>query len=713
MAGAVAAPAAPQDVALPALREDLQIVRGGASYSGAPVWIVLDPIRNRFFRITYELFQLLSLWNKARTAANLGAMVNGQFGRKLEPEELQAALKMLDASYFFATPATGSWRTLHDRSKPQHSLLMQAVHSYLFFKIPLVRPNAFLKATWPWVSALFTRTFLYITIAAGLAGLYLVSRQWDTFKGTFPYVFTLEGALISLASIWLIKSLHELGHGYIAHHYGCRVPTMGVAMMVLMPLLYTDVSDAWRLQSRRQRLAIDSAGMLVEFAVAAWALLLWSFLPDGPLRSAVFVLAAVGWVLSLVVNINPFMRFDGYYILADLVGIENLQPRAFRHMRWRLREFLFATGEPAPEYFPRRIDIFLTVYAIATAIYRVFLYIGIALLVYHFFIKLVGILLFIVEVVFFMIRPVWSEFKVWYAMKDDILASRRTWFALAILGGLVALAFLPLSSTVSAPAVLQPARFARLFPEEAGRITAVKVERGQRVSQGDVLFEIESPNNQHERKLAEIEIALAELRLARIGVEDQDRVESGSIRGQLASLQTQRAGLDERDAKLVVRAPFDGVVTDLTPSLVPGRWVGRSQMLGFLAQGQGLAIRAYIAGDYRARIEPGAQATFVPKDLTQPKVVARLEAISEYSVTRLELPELGSTFHGPIAVYEHANKSFSPVSAQYALRASVEDSSAAITHTEAGVLLIDAQRESVASRLWRTVARVFVREFGL
>lgn len=122
----------------------------------------------------------------------------------------------------------------------------------------------------------------------------------------------------------------------------------------------------------------------------------------------------------------------------------------------------------------------------------------------------------------------------------------------------------------------------------------------------------------------------------------------------------------------MVRAPFDGIVTDISPSLIPGRWVGRSQFLAFLAQGEGLVIRAYIEGNYRGRIETGAPATFVPKDLTRPKVAARLDAVSAYSVTRLELPELGSVFGGPVAVYEHSNRSFSPASAQYALRASVQ-----------------------------------------
>ena len=340
------------------------------------------------------------------------------------------------------------------------------------------------------VSLLLNRTFFLITALAGIVGLYFVSRQWEAFKGTFPYVFTLEGAAISLLSITLIKSLHELGHAYVAHRYGCRVPTMGVAMMVLMPLLYTDVSDAWRLKSRKQRLAIDSAGMLVEFAVAAYALLLWSFLPDGPLRSAVFVIAAVGWVLSIIVNTNPFMRFDGYYILADAVGIENLQPRAFRHMRWRLREFLFAQAHPHRNIFRVASTLFSDdrhghLQADALLGYRAsglsFLHQdrrhhalrGRDRILYH--------------------PPGVARTEGMVRHASGYLASPRSYITFAALGVGIALVFIAVSTRVSAPAVLQPELFARLFPQEPGRVTAVRSKRGQEVRQGDILFEISSP----------------------------------------------------------------------------------------------------------------------------------------------------------------------------------------------------------------------------
>lgn len=309
-----------------------------------------------------------------------------------------------------------------------------------------------------------------------LIGLYLVSRQWDAFIGTFPFVFSWEGGAISLISIVFIKCLHELGRAYVANRFGCRIPTMGVAFMVMIPLLYTDVSDAWKLKSRWQRLRIDSAGMLVELTVAAYALVLWAFVADGPIRSAVFVLAATGLVLSLLVNLNPFMRFDGYYILADLLGIENLQPRSFRHMRWRLRELLFRPGYAAPEPFPPRLDAILTAHAVATAIYRLMIYLGIALLVYHFTVKLVGILLFVVEIVFFIVRPVTMELKEWWNMRSDIIRTRRTYVTAAILAGLLVLVCVPISTRVSAPAVVYPSEFVRLYPQEPGRVESIGVK---------------------------------------------------------------------------------------------------------------------------------------------------------------------------------------------------------------------------------------------
>lgn len=707
--------AKPQDAPLPVLREDLQIMRVGASYSGAPTWVVFDPIRNRFFRITYEMFQLLSLWNVSRTVGNLLRTVNARLVERLSVDDLGTVVRMLEHNLLLVEPTRGAWRALHQKAQPRHSWFMRLIHNYLFFKIPLVRPEPFIRATWPYVAFLFSRVFWWLSAIVGLIGVYLVSRQWGSFIGTFPFVFSLEGAAISILSVIFIKCLHELGHAYVAHRFGCRIPTMGVAFMVMMPLLYTDVSDAWKLKSRWQRLRIDSAGMLVELTVAAYALLAWAFVPDGPLRSAIFVLAATGVVLSLLVNLNPFMRFDGYYILADMLGVENLQPRSFRHMRWRLREFLFKPGYAAPEAFPPRLDVILTAYAIATAIYRLVLYLGIAVLVYHFTIKLVGILLFVVEIGFFIIRPVVMEVKEWWAMRSDIVKTRRTYVTLSILGLLLVLAFLPLSTRVTAPAVIYPEQFVRLYPQEPGRVEKLDISSGQAVKAGDILFVIDAPQIREELRIANVEIELARSRLARVGANADDLAQRSIIESELGSSLARKTGLEERKASLIVRAPFDGTITEINPEVLVGQWVGRNEQIAFLSAGNGSVARGYVAGNDSSRLSVNAAGWFIPDDLSQPRLPVTLAAIAEAGAREIDLPQLSSQHHGAIAVHvatEDKRQRLVPVSAQYAVVARIGDVAFLPGRSVQGVMLLDGTGVSFAERAWRRVLMVLFREAG-
>ena len=183
----------------------------------------------------------------------------------------------------------------------------------------------------------------------GLIGLYLVSRQWNTFVATALHFFTLRGLALYILCLASVKIFHELGHAYTAVRYGCRVPTIGMAMVVMVPMLYSDTSDAWKLTSRRQRAAIGAAGMVVECALAALAIFTWNFLEDGIARSLVFILATTSLMVGAAINLSPLMRFDGYYVLSDWLGIPNLQDRAFAFGRWQLRRLLFGLNRPMPE----------------------------------------------------------------------------------------------------------------------------------------------------------------------------------------------------------------------------------------------------------------------------------------------------------------------------------------------------------------------------
>jgi putative peptide zinc metalloprotease protein len=190
------------------------------------------------------------------------------------------------------------------RKAAQPNVWTWLLHNYLFLRIPLLRPDSALKKALPWVSLTFNRQFILLLLVLASLAIYLVAEQWTQFSHSFSYIFTAEGMLITALMLSLSKVIHELGHAFTAKHFGCRVPTMGIAFMMGAPMLWTDVTDAWRLPNRLQRLSIDAAGMIAELTLAVFATLLWMVLPDGAVRSGVYLLASTAWILTLVVNLN-------------------------------------------------------------------------------------------------------------------------------------------------------------------------------------------------------------------------------------------------------------------------------------------------------------------------------------------------------------------------------------------------------------------------
>jgi len=307
----------------------------------------------------------------------------------------------------------------------------------------------------------------------GIIGLYFTSRQWDQFLATFWHFFTFQGFIFYGITLIALKSLHELGHAFTAHHFGARVPIIGIAFLVMFPVLYTDTTDAWRLRERRKRLLIDGGGMIVELGIACLALFLWSFLPDGPARSLAFFIATTSWTLSLLVNLNPCMRFDGYYLLSDFFNVQNLQKHGFDMGRWKMREILFGLGAPKPSPAAPLREAGLCTYAYITWVYRFFLFIGIAILVHHLFPKAIGIVLFSVEILWFIILPIWREMKNWWSFRMTILSTRRGRISLTCGIILLAIFALPWQNRISAPALLQPVQHTEIYPASAGYVQQI------------------------------------------------------------------------------------------------------------------------------------------------------------------------------------------------------------------------------------------------
>lgn len=704
-----AAAAAPATITFPPLRQELRLFPGPPTEDGAPTWTVHDPVRNRFFRVGWVEFELLARWPGENMEALL-AEVAGQTPLTPDRATVELLARFLAENSLLQPTTAAAMGVLKGNTARAHPPLSLArlLQVYLFLRVPLWRPDAFLRALLPWVSFFFTPLFFKLLGGAAVVSLYLVARQWEQFQHTLAQFFTTEGLVYYLLALLLSKLLHELGHALTATHYGLRVSTMGVALLVFWPVFYTDTSAAWTLTRKGPRLAIAAAGIVAELALAVLATLLWSFLPDGPLRSACFFLASTSWLLTLTVNLTPFIRFDGYYLLGDFLGIANLESRAFAMGKWHMREVLLGVGDPPPEPLAARTRLILILFAWAMAIYRLLLFSGLALLVYHLFFKALGLLLFVAEIHYFIVRPIVRELRVWWGLG-------RRWNPRAVvslvllivgLGGVI----YPWHTRVVAPAVMKAAGQARIFSPFPARVAEVRVVSGQRVAVGEVLFRLESPDLDSERVVQQRRLHRYEEELRR-SVSDLRYLDQGRVaQRRLAETMSRLGGIEAQLQRLTVVSPLAGVVRDLEREVHVGRWVGSDFLLAEVVEAGEARVEGYVDEDALAGVRVGDEARFLPENPDLPVVSCRVVAVDQAGVGVLPEPYLASVHGGGIVVRPGPRGELVSGEARY--RVLLRGDGGGAGWVERGEVVIQGVARSLAARVWRQVGAVLIRESG-
>lgn len=704
---------------LPALRQDLRLLPGEPFPDGAPSWLLFDPVRNSYHRLDRAAYDCIASWQAVPIDRYLKRL-NQNLDTPKSEDDLKAMVKFLYTQKLVISPPGGDTESFAAQEfAATPPLTHTLVHKYLFFKIPLVRPDRFLRLSYPAVSWLFSKTVLCIIVLMGVIGLYFAGRQWDVFTQTFMHFLTFEGLIYYGLTLAGLKVCHEFGHAYTAHHFKSRVPVMGLAFLVMFPILYTDTTNAWELTDRRKRVLIDAAGMMTELLIACIAIFLWSFLPDGPLRSAAFFAATTSWVLSLMVNLNPMMRFDGYYLLSDLFGVTNMQKNGFDMGRWHMRETLFGLGNPPPTAMSGQRRRGLITYAYATWVYRFFLFIGIALLVHALFPKAIGIILFVIEIGWFIALPILKELKHWWSLKMDILKRPRAHITLGLAAMFIAVMAVPWQSTVRAPALMRPALQTELYPIQGARIMTLHIREGQQVQQGDVLAVLHSDTIDLDITSARQKLALIEAQLARRVSDQKDRANSALLLQSKAREQGRLDGLKSVKDSLIVRAPHAGIISDMPRDLHAGRFISHTYRIARLVSDTDFEIIAFPKEDQAARLaksgtesgEESGQAVFISDDLLQPAIQARVHALSPTSLPTLTQAVLSSTYRGPIAVQIDDEGQDIPNSAIFQLTAYLEDGETAVQAREQrGVLKLKAAHQSPLSALMKSISRVLIRE---
>ena len=696
---------------LPALREDLRLLPGPRATDGAPTWTLHDIAANRFFRLGWREFSLLSQWRQRQVAKILAACNQSQ-PSAVVLEDVASILEFLQRSQLLRDESPAQSQRLREQQQRQRGRWWwRLLQNYLFFRVPLVQPDAFLDRTYPYLRFVFSWPFAWLMLGISGLGIFQVIQSLDSFLHTFSQLFSWSGAVLFILVLSVIKVAHELGHAYTCKHFGLRVPSMGVAFMLLWPVLYTDATQAWTLTQRRARAQIAAAGVVTELMLAGVACVCWAMLDDGVAKTLAFLVASSTWLLSLVVNLNPFMRFDGYYLLSDVCNTPNLQPRSFALGRWWLRRYLWGMRQAAPEVLPRAQCGWMILYAFLTWLYRLLLFFGIALLLYHFTFKLLGIALFCLEIIMLIGLPVWRELRSCWQQRQLVSWRRRV--GLLVLGGLgVALLCIPWQQRVAAPALWQASAYQAVYAPLAAQIGQSHVAWGQSVTEGELLFELQSPDLAFQITRYQARYSALEQELARRSTSALTNETRQVLESQLQEVGRALQGARLQAEQLRVTAPFSGEVSYLAPGLVPGRWLNPQQLLLQLVDTRQHQIEAYVREKQLGRVQLGQVAYFYPENPSLPVLTAEVVAIDLMDSRQLATPYLASVYGGQVAVRQEADGRLTSEHARFRIRLQLQDSETMPPYVVRGQVQIETQSEALLWGWGRGLLQLLIAESG-
>ncbi|MDX6805808.1 HlyD family efflux transporter periplasmic adaptor subunit [Terrihabitans rhizophilus] len=578
----------------PRLRQHAQIHRH--VLRGQVWYIVQDHQTGRFHRVSPQANLMLCLMNGHRTVAEIWDLVGQRAGDDPPTQdEVIQLLSQLHGSDLLHGEMAPDLDEISERSHKQaRQTFVSRFKNPLALRFPLFDPDHILNLTAPFVRPLFSVPGFLLWLALVVSGAVVAGLHFEELKAdVFGQVLTATNVALMLVLYPVIKLLHEAGHAYATKVWGGEVHEVGVMMLILMPAPYVDASASAAFHDKWRRAVVGGAGMIVELALAAIAAFVWANAEPGLVRAIAFNTMLIGGVSTLVFNGNPLLRFDGYYILSDLIEIQSLGTRANRYIMYIVQRHLFGieTDNPADSRGEAR---WFVAYGVLAFLYRVLVTLGIAMFVATklFFI---GIIMAIWSVASLVVFPLWKGGQ--YLFTSPRLSGRRRralTVSASVLAGLAALLFLIPApyATVAEGVVWIPER-AQVRASSEGVVNAVLPDSDAEVASGTVLVGMEDPVLNS--RIAVAEAQRQELRLRYEAVRQLDRVQAELFAAQIGHIEATLAAFRQRRDGLTVRAAHDGRVILPNAKDLTGRFVRQGDLLGYVVAASDPVVRVVVS----------------------------------------------------------------------------------------------------------------------
>jgi putative peptide zinc metalloprotease protein len=712
-------------------------------YLGQMYWVVKEPVGLKYFRFQEEEYAILLLLDGRTSLDEIKIEFERRFPpQKITVEELGHFVGMLHKSSLVIAALPGQGEQLRKRASERWwKETAAACSNMLAMRFKGADPDRVLNWLYPKVRWFFSVPALICCALLGLSALMLVASQFESFHNklpTFHQFFEAKNWIYLGITLGVTKVIHEFGHGLSCKHFGGECHEIGVMFLVLTPCLYCNVSDSWMLPNKWHRAAIGAAGMYVEVVMASICTFLWWFSEPGMLNQICLSVMFICSVSTVLFNGNPLLRYDGYYILSDLMEIPNLRQKSSSILTRKLGAWCLGLEEPDDPFLPQRNQVFFALYTVASSLYKWMILFGILFFLYKVFepygLKVISQMLAIVSLVSLVAMPLYKLGKFFYVPgRLHKVKHKNVSVTMAILAALALfILFCPLPYRVICPLELKPRGAEAVYVQVPGTLEDIAVKPGQQVNKGDKLGQLKNIDldlqiSLLKAKIAEVSVRVRVLRYQQLT--QTNETAALSLRPLEESLKASEAQLAERLAdykRLDLNAPAGGTVlaapevskdSDPTNKQLPN-WYGtalRKENLGAYLRPPAVYCQIGDPHKWEANIVIDQDDIEFVHEGQDVKIKLDLLPYHTFETTIDEIGpqmeyssrQLSSKGGGELMSKTEPGGLDRPINTSYQARAAIDDQSGTLVQGLRGTAKIAGDWQPIGKRLWRYIMRTF------
>ncbi|MDQ8195964.1 hypothetical protein QEH59_16130 [Coraliomargarita sp. SDUM461004] len=684
-------------------------------FRGSTWFIANDLYGDQFFRFRPEAWDFIARLDGTKTVEEVWQMCLDQNG-DVAPGQGEAIqiLSNLYRSNLIVSDFPSDVVQLFERQQERHAREWKArLFGIFFLRIPLFDPDAFLNRTMRYVRPFLSIFGVVLWLALVGSAIGVAVSNWDALFERGQGALNPANLPLLLVAFVLAKLVHEFGHGYAVKRFGGEVHVMGITFLVFTPIPYVDATAAWAFRERWKRVWVGSAGMIIELVLAAFATFIWASTGPGLLNSWCFNLMLVSSVSTILFNINPLLKFDGYYILSDLTDSPNLQTRGMQQLSHFVERYAFGGQHSQSPAASRGDAVWLAGFGVASWLFRVYITYTIIMFVADRYLGL-GFLAAVLTVIGLVVIPLYKGIK--YLISEPRIERVRT-RAYLVTASFLALCFLllgvlPAPRYFRAPGILFAEDAEFIVARSSGAVSNFEAAPASATA-GMTMLRLNNPELPLLRRQLEAEreqlAAVERLQMDKEGMGREvlrERRRANDIR--IEELEAQEGAME-------VRVPKDGLLASLQPKEHFQRWIQRGEIVGeSIPEGTWRFFAVVSQQDVNLLFEQemhGVSLRFPGNagKVVEPSGLQIVPGRQEY----LPSPALGWRTGGPIRVREDDSDGVRAAEPFFLVMLDVEATGAPLHHGRVGLARFRVENEAYLKQWYRKIRQVVQKRFQL